>query len=209
MIVQGGAKDAAVSGFDPGSGKRLWNAGADKVSYQAPVPLNLNGKRQIVAAGDKTLLGIDAVNGAVLWEHPHGGAGERGAACLVPVSAGDGRLFLSHKEDRATLLELSRDGASGVSVAPVWEERSIRNTYTVPVYQDGFIYGCNNRIFTCVDAKTGKPTWRSRAPGDGFPIVVDGHIVVATKKGSVHVIKADSSGYREVAGLEVLDDLVP
>ena len=208
LIVQGAAKDAAVSGFDPASGKRLWNAGADKVSYQAPVLLSVNGKRQVVAAGDKTLLGIDAVNGAVLWEYAHGGAGERGAAALVPVVTGDGRLFLSHKEDRATLLELSRDGASDVSVAPLWEERCIRNTYTVPVYHDGFIYGCNNRIFTCVDMKTGKPTWRSRAPGDGFPIVVDGHIIVVTKKGSVHVIKVDSSEYREVAGLQALDDLV-
>ncbi|MCH8807759.1 MAG: PQQ-binding-like beta-propeller repeat protein [Planctomycetes bacterium] len=208
LIVQGGAKDAAVSGFDPASGKRLWNAGTDKVSYQAPILINLNGKRQVVAAGDKNLLAIDAANGVVLWEHAHGGAGERGAAVLVPVAVGDGRLFLSHKEDRATLLELSRDGASGVSVKPLWEERCIRNTYTVPVYQDGFIYGCNNRIFTCVDARTGKPAWRSRAPGDGFPIVVDGHIVVATKKGSVHVIKADSSGYHEVASLQALDDLV-
>ena len=43
-------------------------------------------------------------------------------------------------------------------VAPV-----LRQTYVVPVYRDGFLYGMSGRMtLTCVDAATGAQRWRSR-----------------------------------------------
>jgi len=39
LVVQIGAKDAMVCGFDPQTGKRLWAAGDDSVNYQSPIPL--------------------------------------------------------------------------------------------------------------------------------------------------------------------------
>jgi outer membrane protein assembly factor BamB/enterochelin esterase-like enzyme len=206
VIVQIGAPEAAVAGFDPETGKRLWTVGTDVMEYQTPVPLIANGRRQALATGQKKLMAIDPATGALLWEYAHGGGGIIGAASMVPVAAGSDKLFLANKGHSSTLVELSQE-ENGVVGSEKWEERTIRNSYTVPLYHEGYIYGFSSRFLTCVDAATGKAVWKSRPPGDGFLILVDDHLVILTKNGSLHVVKATPEGYEEVASLQLFKDL--
>ncbi|MGD2111627.1 MAG: alpha/beta hydrolase-fold protein, partial [Phycisphaerae bacterium] len=206
LVVQIGAEGGALAGFDPKTGKRLWATCEDKVGYQSPLPYQNDGKRGVLAAGSKKLVFVDPASGKSVWEHEHGGGGARGVASLTPVPAGKDRLFLAHKDEASTAIELAR-GEDGVTFKSLWEGRSIRNSYNVPVYHDGHVYAYSSRFLTCVDVTTGEPRWRSREPGDGFLILVDGHLVIVTKKGSVHVAKLSTEGYEEVASVDVLDDL--
>ena len=50
--------------------------------------------------------------------------------------------------------------------------------------------------------------WRSCPPGDGFLVLVDNHLVLLTKDGSLHVIKATPAQYAEVASIQLFDDVV-
>jgi len=70
------------------------------------------------------------------------------------------------------------------------------------------IFGHNGRILICVDAETGDRVWRSREPGDGLPILVDGHLVIATKEGKLSISPASGDGYDEKVSLQVFDNLV-
>jgi enterochelin esterase-like enzyme len=206
LVVQGGAKDAAVTGFDPATGKLLWSAGEDRIGYQSPVPLQAENGTLILAASNARLYGIEPASGKISWEYEHGGTGGRGAQSMVPVLADEGRIFLAHKDEGSTLVRLSvSDGVS--TVEPVWEGRAIRNSYNIPVYHDGHIYAYSTRILTCVDAATGESRWRSRLPGDGFLILVDGHLVILTKSGELHVAEASPDGYREVGNLALFSQL--
>lgn len=207
LIVGIGGEGTAIGGFDPATGKSLWTTGSDDAGYQTPVPMKLLGRRQVVAATPRWLIGLEPRTGDVLWRHEHGGSGGAGALSLVPVAAGDDRLLLTHKVESSTMLAL-RDPGDGVVVASVWEGDAIRNSYNVPVYDDGYLYAFSSRFLTCVDAATGESRWRSRRPGDGFLILVDGRLVIVTKKGSVHVAEASPAGYVELAGRTVFDDLV-
>jgi outer membrane protein assembly factor BamB/enterochelin esterase-like enzyme len=207
VVLQIGAEDGQVFGFDPASGSKLWSAGRDRFNYQAPIPYEINGRRQLLAAGGQKLQGIDPKSGELLWEYEHGGGGPGGWAAMVPVAAGSGRLFLNYKAEGSTAIELT--GGEAVSFKTLWEDSSIRNSYNVPVYHDGHIYGYSARFLTCVDAASGQSRWRSRQPGDGFMVLVDGHLVLATKEGGIHVVRAAPDEYREVAALPgVFDDLV-
>lgn len=206
LVVQIGAKGAAIAGFDPATGKRLWATGDDGIGYQSPIPYEIGGRRHVLAAASKNLFGVDAKSGEVIWKHAHGGAGAQGASALVPVPVGPGRLFLGHRDEASTVIKLKR-ADDAVSIETAWEERSIRKSYSVPVYHDGHIYAYSTRFLTCVDVETGKAVWRSRPPGDGFPILVDGHLVIIAKRGSLHVAKATPEGYREVANRPLFDDL--
>ena len=62
LIVELGA-GATVAAFDPVSGERRWATGEDSVSYQTPIPWRLGERDQLVAAGDKQLLGLDPSDG--------------------------------------------------------------------------------------------------------------------------------------------------
>lgn len=205
LIAEIGAKDGAIAGFDPATGKRLWTAGSDTITYQSPISWTFQGRKQVVAAADKKLFGIDAKTGNVLWEYVHGGGGAIGAGSVTPVPAGDGRLLLTHKDRATAMIELTQTGETDVA-KQLWESRSIRNTYNVPVYHKGYIYGFSSRFLTCVDATTGDSVWRSRAPGDGFVTLVDGHLVIITKAGGLHIAQATPEGYTESAHLSVFAD---
>ncbi len=207
IVVPLGGENGAVAGFDPATGKRLWAVGTDSILYQSPIIWSPNGRKQVIAAGKQKLLGIDARSGSILWEHEHGGEGSAmGIACVSPLPVADNRLFLSYKDEASSVLELSFQDGSATG-KQVWDSRSIRKSYNCSVYHDGHVYGYNSRVLTCVDAKTGQRVWRSREPGDGFTIVVDGHLIVQTKKGGLFVASASPSGYDEVAALPLFDDL--
>ena len=81
-------------------------------------------------------------------------------------------------------------------------------TYAMPVYHDGHLYGMNGRtVLTCVDAETGEMKWRNREPGDGFPTLVGDQIVFVTKAQTLHVGPASPQGWKERARLDLFDDL--
>ncbi|MEM1205206.1 MAG: PQQ-binding-like beta-propeller repeat protein, partial [Acidobacteriota bacterium] len=203
LIVQLGGEGKAVGAFDPKTGDLRWQSGDDAVSYQAPITITAGGQRQVIAAGDEKLLAIDPADGKVLWEHSHGGNGARGAGSITPVPTGPNRYFLAYRDDGSTLLEVAEDGTA----AAAWESRTIRNSYNVPVHHDGHLYAYSSRFLTCVDAASGESVWRSRQPGDGFLIAVDGHLVIVTKKGRLELVEASSEAFKPVTGIQLFDDI--
>ncbi len=206
LVMQLGADDAAVAGFDPETGKRLWTAGGEPVDYQSPVPFRFGGREQIVAACRTKLYAVDARSGELFWEHPHEGNGGTGMMSIVPVVTGPDTIFLAHKEDGCCALKFT-SGEEGVKVETLWENRAIRKSYNVPIHYEGYLYAYSSRFLTCVDAATGETMWRSREPGDGFMSLADGHLVLATKDGGLHVVKATPDAYEHVAGVELFENL--
>ncbi len=86
----------------------------------------------------------------------------------------------------------------------VWLDRTIRNSYNVAVHHEGFIYAYSARILVCVDATTGELQWRSRAPGDGFITLVGDTLIILTKDGSLHAVRATPIGLQRA---RLRDDL--
>jgi enterochelin esterase-like enzyme/outer membrane protein assembly factor BamB len=211
LVAQVGDKKAGtVAGFDLATGAVRWRLGEDKVNYQSPIALTVGGREQVVAVGDTTLFGVEPASGRLLWQHAHGGEVRAiGAESLVPVPAGEDRLFIKYSPDASTMLRL-RTGADGrTAVETLWKAPVLHTTYVVPVYHDGYLYGMNGRsLLTCVDAATGEVRWRSREPGDGFPMLVGDDLVILTKEKSLHVGPASPDGWKERARLDLFHDLV-
>ncbi|MEM9589318.1 MAG: PQQ-binding-like beta-propeller repeat protein, partial [Planctomycetota bacterium] len=206
VVLEVGTPKGALCAFDPLSGKIVWEAGDDSSGYQNAVPMQLGNTNALIAAGNSKLLGVNADSGDVLFEFAHEGQGGRGAWSLIPVPMGKQQLFLAHDDTRSQMVSIVKPAESDVaSVETVWEERSIRNSYNVPVAYDDHLYAFSSRILSCADSD-GKLLWRSRKPGDGFLSIVDGHLVVVTKKGTVHLSPATTSGYEELAQVDVFEN---
>ncbi|NKB90587.1 MAG: PQQ-binding-like beta-propeller repeat protein [Acidobacteria bacterium] len=206
LVVNGGGDAGTVLGFDLRIGEKLWEVGTESAAAQSPVRMTIAGRDMVVAAGGRSVFGIDPATGEVAWDYAHGGGGVRGAASMVPVDVGDDRLFLTHSGDAGQMMVVA-EGNGALAGSQVWEARTIRSTYVPAVHHDGYIYGYNLRILSCVDAATGELMWRSRAPGDGFPMIVDGHLMVLTKDGTLHIARATPDGYQELVGAPVFEQL--
>src|SRR5262245_31197346 len=114
---------------------------------------------------------------------------------------------MSNQSDQTKLTQI-RLTNTGFAVEEIWKSADLKRNYNIPVYHEGYIYGFSGDFLTCVYADSGKLAWKSRPPGNGFTILVDGHVVVMTKKGSLHVVKASPERYVEIASLPVFDKLV-
>jgi outer membrane protein assembly factor BamB len=209
VVLQiGGPLGSMVAAFDAASGKVMWKSGPeDVVSYQSASLMTVAGKPVLIALGDKIMSGLDPRTGQTYWALEYGDGVDIGSKTAQVVKTSENRFFVNGKVSDSTLFELS---PTDLNAPPkeVWKTRHIKNTYVIPIYHDGLIFGYNGRILACIDAGTGDLVWRSREPGDGFPILVDGHLVIATKEGQLSIAPASRDGYKEIASIPVFEDLV-
>ncbi len=196
IVLTGGAPDKAITALDRKTGATAWRTGSDDASYQSP----LLAEGRLIAGGDKRLVALDPRDGRELWSHEHGGNGFY-ARILNPVVTAPGELFLTYRNDESVLLRV----ATRPDVA--WTTKELKLNYATPIAWNGLVFGYSGRFLSCVDARTGALKWRSRAPGDGFPIVVDDHLVVLTKEGTLAVAPASAEGYAEKAALSLFSRL--
>ena len=204
LIVQIGAPEKAIAAFDCATGEQKWAAGEDSIDSQTPAMIRLEGEPVLLSPGDKKLIGLNPVDGRILFDTPHGGAN---GSSVTPVLFDDNKLLLTVDDSFSRAVSL-RPVDDKINVSEEWQERSIKNTYNIPAIYDGHAYAYSTRILTCVDTKSGKPKWKSRYPGDGFLVIVDGHLVINTKKGDLCIVKATPEGYQAVTKLQLFDDLV-
>ena len=207
LIVQtGGTKNNAISAFNPQSGDLVWTAVSDTVNYQSPGLFRLGNRDLLVFHGNHLLAGLAPQTGKVLWQFAHGGHSGASASSGHPVEVAPGRYFVKNRGDGGALFTV--DTTNGIyTAAQTWRTRHIKNTYLYTVHHNGYIFGYNGRILTCIDATNGERVWRSRTPGDGLPIVVDGHLIILTKDGALSIAPASGTSYRESARLDRFADI--
>jgi len=202
VVVETGGSRGSVTALDRRTGKVLWRAGSGATDYQSPMLWTLDSEEQLVAAAGDSLYGLDPKDGRELWRHPHGGSGFY-EKILNPVAVGARGLLLTHEPMKSQLISFE-GSESGLTVKQQWVSPHLKLNYATPIHHRGHIYGFSGSFLSSIDAATGALNWKSRPPGNGFPILVDGHLVVLTKRGALHVIEAAPDEYREVARLEVL-----
>ncbi|MEE8366874.1 MAG: PQQ-binding-like beta-propeller repeat protein, partial [Thermoanaerobaculia bacterium] len=209
VIVQIGAGEGkSVAGFSVESGELIWSVGDEKVDHQSPILATIGDRQQVVVAGATEVRGVDPGSGAVLWTYSHGGDDRAmGGATIVPVPAGENRILLLNEHPQSLMLQIEEADDGTWQGRELWKSTAIKATYVHPVYHEGYLYGMNSKIFTCVDAATGETVWRSRQPGDGFPTLVGDQLVIMSKPGILRVAKASPEGYQELASLELFSDV--
>jgi len=205
LIVElGGDSGKAIAGFDLKTGQPKWTAGDDTIDYQSPVVIKAGGKEVVAALGHTKLFLLDPASGKILFEYAHGGDS---AEIVVPVPVENDRLLLRVGQDKTDLVKIVSAADGKLSVEKVWTEGVFKNSYGIPVYYNGYLYGYNSRVLTCVDASNGQTKWRSRTPDDGWLLVVDGNLVVQTKSGSVYVGAASPDGWKEISKIDLFKNL--
>lgn len=201
IVLTGRAESRTVTAFRRADGTPVWTSGEEAIGYQTPLLTELGGRRQIVVAGNRELLGLDAERGTVLWKHRLLESGDDGFA--LPLPMGEDRLLINFQEDAAAV-QVVRSGETW-SVKPLWRNNNLKSSFGIPVYHQGSLYGYSGRFLTCVDAETGSVRWKSRPPGGAGVILVDGHLAILGAQGELVIAEAHPERYVEKARLKVFE----
>ncbi len=201
IVLTGRETGGAITAYDRRDGKPLWSRGDDSVDYQSPVLTTVAGTPQVVAVTNHLLLGLDPKDGTILWQHRH--TPERGQGFAQPVAMGDDRFLVVLGEGTAAF-QVSKE-SYGYGVNELWRTREFVNTYAMPIYREGHVYGLTGRFLTCADAATGKVLWKSRPPGGHALTLVGDHLAVLATGGEVVLVEASPKGYVEKARGKALE----
>ena len=96
-----------------------------------------------------------------------------------------------------------------VSSKEVYFTRDMKNHHGGVVLVDGYLYGFNDAILTCLEFATGKLMWRDRSAGKGSVTFADGHLYIQSENNVVGLAEATSAGYREKGRFGIPDKGLP
>ncbi len=208
LVLQLGG-DGGVIALDVRNGELRWHTTLTSRECASPVSAPIGDQRVILALGRLRLVAIRPSDGSVSFEYEHLGVADPNASPM-PLSL-DGRetadaILIRQRDGRTNSLALDQEG--GVFSTGVAQEiRALTRTYAPPTHWQGTVYGYTSRFLSAADPVMGNELWRSRAPGDGWLIVVNGQLVVLTKEGSLHTGPASRGGWVETGRLELFEDL--
>jgi outer membrane protein assembly factor BamB len=92
-----------------------------------------------------------------------------------------------------------------VAASEAYFTRDMKNHHGGMVLVDGYLYGYNDQILTCLEFATGKMMWRDRSAGKGSVTYADGHLYIQSENNVVGLAEATSAGYREKGRFEIPD----
>jgi outer membrane protein assembly factor BamB len=203
IVTPGGAGDKSVVAYNKRTGNRVWGALSDRAAYTSPMLVTLAGQRQLLVVTATRVTGLAVEDGKLLWEYPWTTMYEINSA--QPIIVDPNHVFVSAGYDHgAVLLEISR-AERGFSARAVWENRNMKNRFNSSVLYQGHIYGFDEGIFACIDARTGERKWKGGRYGYGQALLAGEHIIVLAESGELVLLQATPSAHQEVARFSAIE----
>lgn len=198
----GGKANKSIVAYEKTTGKLAWGTLGDDPAYASPMLVTLGGVRQILTCTASRVVGLHPQTGSLLWEFPWATSYDVNAA--QPVLVGGDRLLISAGYGHGAALIEVKDGKA----TAVWENKLLKNKFNSSVYFNGFIYGLDENILSCVDAATGQRKWKGGRYGYGQVALLPAHgqLLVTAESGEVALVKTDPTQFQELARSQVLRD---
>lgn len=202
VVLAGGANGKSVVAYDRQSGKPVWSALDDRPAYSSPILGTLAGVRQILTFTATRLVALSPLDGKLLWEFPW----KMGNQASQPLIAGADRVFLSTVPGiDATMLEVAVGADGQLTARELWRTNRMNNNFSSSVVHEGFIYGLDGSILSCVEASTGELKWKGGRYGSGQVILASGHLIVVTEEGELALVRADPSAHQEITRFPAIE----
>jgi outer membrane protein assembly factor BamB len=210
VILAPGGTNALLMAVDLETGKPLWqtpNPHGWKMTHSSIMPMEFGGRRFFVYCASGGVVGVDARDGALLWET---NAWKISIATVPsPVPLPEGRVFLTGGYGAGSLmLRLASDGGGlAAQVAFKLPPEVFGATQHTPVFRDGHLFGTRaDGQFVCLDLD-GKVVWASGSAnqfGLGPFLLADGVIFAMNDSGRLSLFDASTTKCTPLAQAQVL-----
>jgi outer membrane protein assembly factor BamB len=217
VIATGGT--ALLVAFNQATGKEVWrgpNPANDLMSHASVMPATIAGVKQYLYLTMKSVVGVSAADGALLWSSPFAA---KMAACPSPVHVGDGRVFVTSGYEAGSAMYQVQKTASAFEAKKLYElsSQQFNSEVHTPVLFKDHLFAVSSKTrgrFTCVSLD-GKVVWQSPASsGDpqgartfelGAFLLADGmFFLLDGRTGMLRLIEASTQGYKELASAQIL-----
>ena len=204
-----GDKDAGIVAFSADTGAVLWTATNHEASYSSPVGATLEGKRRVLFFTRQGLVGLDPIEGSVLFQKSWRSRSQASVNAATPLVVGDLVFISATYETGAALLRVQNDRLS-----EVWSSDDVMsNHYATSVYRDGYLYGFHGRqefnpSFRAVALTTGKVQWSVDRFHAGTVTLAGDKLLILRETGELMLAPAAPDGFRPISQAQILPPTV-
>ncbi len=200
LICVPGGTNVCMVALNKLTGTTLWACAelTEKPGYASPIAFDYGGIRQIVTMMGRSVIGVRADTGQLLWRVPHAAFKEETVA--TPLFY-DRYVFVSTlPPDASQCLELSVEG-QGIGVKRAWHSAALNNNHGGVVLVDGYLYGANvPDKWICLELSSGRVVYKADGVGKGSLTCADGMLyTVGEKGGTVGLVKATPQGHTVIS----------
>jgi outer membrane protein assembly factor BamB len=187
-------KDSAIVALEAATGRERWRtARRVQLSWSTPVLVRANGRMELVANGNESIIAYDPSSGRELWRAK--GVGNH--AIHTPM-VGDGLVIVSAGHPGKKVIAIAAGGSGDITGTPriLWTYEKGTAYVASPILYEGQVYLLtDNGVITALDAKTGAVRYeggRVPVPASftGSPIAVNGNILLTSEDGDTFIIRA-------------------
>jgi len=198
MICTPGGQEAGVVALDKRTGKTVWVCPdtGDKPGYASPIMFEHQGLRQIVLFMAKSVVGVQAETGRLLWQVKHETPFDENINRPVFYK---GAVIVASRTSGAQSLSLQVEGQR-VSVEQTWTSDLLEPQHGGMLLLDGHLYGACRQAklgpWVCLEAASGRRLYAEAGVGPGSLTYADGHIYALNQKGIMALIEATPTRFK-------------
>ena len=194
VIVTPGGKQGAVVALNKKTGTKVWQSKqfTDGAQYASAIVAVHNGVRQYIQLTMKSVVGLEAKTGKLLWKSDWPG---KTAVIPTPIYH-DGHVFVTSGYGVGCKLIKIGDN----NPQDVYFNKDLQNHHGGVILYDGHLYGHSNMGgWTCKDFLTGKTRWQHRAFKKGAIAFAGGRFICIEENGGgrVALIEPSPDGWKE------------
>jgi hypothetical protein len=203
IIYAGGSGDKGVMAFDAASGEPKWSAACGPESYSSPQLSKVLGEDSVLMLTNDGLLLLDPATGKVRLNYEWKFQGYR---ALQPTVIGDDVILLPTPMSEGTrAIRVSKNGDQ-LAAEELWTSKQLKTDFSELIAHQGYLYGIDGSMFSCIDLKTGARVWKGGRYGKGQSLLLESseQILIAAEDGRVVLLQTDPTAHKELTSFQAL-----
>ncbi|MFP4057695.1 MAG: PQQ-binding-like beta-propeller repeat protein [Candidatus Brocadiia bacterium] len=205
VVCTPGGEEISLAALDKATGETVWTCrGAnDKPGYCSPIVFEHRGLRQIVTLMAKSVVGVHAQTGKLLWQVPHETPFDENIT--TPIFH-DGHVFVSTRTTGSKLLRLEVEGQS-CQAEVAWSTEAMDSQHEGVLLLDGYLYAtcltARPGPWVCLEWASGKRAWGERGIGRASITWAEGMIYAVNFKGVAALVRPSPRGFQAVSQFRI------
>jgi outer membrane protein assembly factor BamB len=208
LIVSPGGPGAGMVKLDKMTGKTVWTTKdlSDTAGYASPIVADVGGVRTYMTFTAGAGVGVRASDGKLMFRYPNAANGI--ANITTPLFSDNKVFFTSAYDTGGGLVNLTAQNGE-VTAKEAYFTRNMKNHHGGVILYNGYLFGFNDSILTCLEFATGKLMWRDRSVGKGSLTFADGNLYIQGENNVVGLAEASAEGYKEKGRFQIADKGLP
>jgi outer membrane protein assembly factor BamB len=210
ILFIGGKPDACVVALHKDTGREVWKALDESLTFSSPIVISSGGKKQLLVWTQESVTSLAPEVGTTYWRQRLLTSSEY--AVSTPVFHKD-RLLIG-----GLMFQLDPDKPAATVLWPASKapSRRIFSHTSTALFQGDYLFSAKSSgELVCVEASTGKPIWESNKVTDlknGASIhltPIGESVLLYTDKGELIRAQLSSQGYKEIGRAALLEPTFP